>query len=1279
MTSPAGKPVAQVTVRVVPDVDFSSLRRQLADEIDKIEIPVKLDIDRADLERQLQEIRDDDLRINVGFNVEDVRDNVERATSGLRADDVTVPITPELNQGDLEAEIQDIRARLFELSRETSTPEVILEVTEAQARLRELQADLARLSAQEIDIRVTDEGIEEVLGDVTRVRVDLEAVARDPVTFQLELANNRLQAELAEVLATLERLDGVTATPDVDAQIDAAMTRLATVLASLEAIDGRRVAAGVAIEIDGEAAAEAQIAAFVARQRLRHTVNIELDVDNDSMLRISNRINNTFSRVGSGIASLLGRGFSAFSAQAREAVDAVGGSMSGLFGRAGRVLTTVTAIGAAAAVLPVIGAAATAAWGALSATISTIPAAISLIGIPIAAIALGLDGIKKAAGRLEPEFTKLKGTLSETFADGLTPVFERLRSVFPLLTTGLNRVAQSLVGLADDMSRFITSAGRAAQIEVILNNVSRALTAMSPGLRDIVAGFLSLASQRGAFDVLTGAVNAFGAAFKKNVAETILNKDLDRAFEGLEVLLMNVATAFAGLVKNGIIVFANAAPGLNKAFLSISNFFGRFDWARLGREVGSVFTGLASALDDVDEQTIRDIEDAFGELAKVFNDPEFKADVREIVKGLAPLIRQLGQLARFAADVAAKVSWLIQKLDELQRFLDEKPGEPGGGILGADAKWWNDLIDQWDGFIQKVKDLWYGFTSWFNDREIVEPLAGSIGGGGLDFDFGFDLPTLPDFGDIDPPGLAPGWGDLDDAIAGFIGDATRAAATAVGDLLAAVTDGMNRVRAAFTFEGVGTAVGLAFLGMVGTVRLGMESIAQTVLDGMGPVNAGFNFESARTVVGAAFLGMVGTVTLGMQSIANAVLAGMPLINAAFNFASIQTALGLTFLGMIGTVNLGMQSIANAVLAGMPLVTGAFNFQPVQLNLGLAFLAMVGTVNLGMQSIANAVLAGMPLVLAAFNFTPVQLAIGLAFLGMVGTVRLGMESIAVAVEEGVGRIIGAISGGMGSIIAFWASNWALLGSIASGAWGVIGAVIGSGIGRAVSLVNTGLSQLVGLWRSNWSTVIGIVTAGASQVVAQFTSMVSRGLAALRTMVSGAAAVGSAIISGLVGAISAGAGRVISALRSLAERALAAARSALSIGSPSKAFYELGTFVAEGLALGMESGVSRVSAAAEEMTDAAFGAADKIADAFSGDRWAADFSSKVEHSFGEIGAGLSNKDVVGQLRNMNGTASQSTMLMSTMIAVLQAILAQGQGSGGVALGAAASRQRGELGAF
>jgi hypothetical protein len=59
-------------------------------------------------------------------------------------------------------------------------------------------------------------------------------------------------------------------------------------------------------------------------------------------------------------------------------------------------------------------------------------------------------------------------------------------------------------------------------------------------------------------------------------------------------------------------------------------------------------------------------------------------------------------------------------------------------------------------------------------------------------------------------------------------------------------------------------------------------------------------------------------------------------------------------------------------------------------------------------------------------------------------------------------------------------------------------------------------------------------------------------------------------------------------------------------------------------------------------------------------------------------LSTKDVVGQLRKLNGNVDQSGYL-SAIVALLQAIYAQNQGGTGAALGAQSSRRAAELGAF
>jgi hypothetical protein len=252
-------------------------------------------------------------------------------------------------------------------------------------------------------------------------------------------------------------------------------------------------------------------------------------------------------------------------------------------------------------------------------------------------------------------------------------------------------------------------------------------------------------------------------------------------------------------------------------------------------------------------------------------------------------------------------------------------------------------------------------------------------------------------------------------------------------------------------------------------------------------------------------------------------------------------------------------------------------------------------------------------------------------------------------------------------------------------------IRSGMALATSTVAAGAAQMNNLFRALGQQIV--VTAGQS--MAQFATAVTAGMArAVAAVVAGVRAmtaalqagsgqffsVGVQMMNGLRGGIWSQAGSVAAAAAAVVRGAIAAARAAANTHSPSHgSFMEIGSLLGEGLAIGMESSAPRVADAASKMVDAATTTADKIASAFSGDQWASDFNSKIEHSFADMSNTMSNKDVVGQLRSMNGSASQGTVLMSSMIAVLQAILAQGQGGSNVVASTSSSRRMSELGAF
>src|SRR5690242_992445 len=86
-------------------------------------------------------------------------------------------------------------------------------------------------------------------------------------------------------------------------------------------------------------------------------------------------------------------------------------------------------IGAAGALLYLVG--------IVGAAVAALPALLFAIGAPIAAVILGLDGLKKAFKELAPEFTAMKNRLSDTFEKGFKPVVEGLKPLLPILSDGL--------------------------------------------------------------------------------------------------------------------------------------------------------------------------------------------------------------------------------------------------------------------------------------------------------------------------------------------------------------------------------------------------------------------------------------------------------------------------------------------------------------------------------------------------------------------------------------------------------------------------------------------------------------------------------------------------------------------------------------------------------------------------------------------------------------------------------------------------------------------------
>lgn len=473
---------------------------------------------------------------------------------------------------------------------------------------------------------------------------------------QASQAFDKIGDKVDKLAAKLRALDGIRAKPTVKVDIDdGGLTVLRQRLNSLPNVTNARVR----VTLQGAGGALAQLAQLLSavNQLDGRTVVIDIDIRGlgGALAQLA-----ALRAVLAALGSLGGGGGSG------------GGLTSGPIGwlvtlakfAAGAVVALVKA-GAYATALAVAGAAVTAAWGAAATAIAAVPAALFLVAGPAAAVMAGMDGIKRAAATIKPEFEAMQKAVSDTFERGLIPVFDKLTATFPRLTNGMQGTAVSLSDIAMRLAEMVTSTEGLDRIDVVFANINRTLGDLSPGIAATVDSLLILGSQGAAFDVLSTAVNTFGTAFRASVLDLIASGTLDTALRGLEGLLGAVAAAFVDLVHNGIEVFAAAAPGVTDFVNDLSDFFNRFDWQRLGTAVGDVFRGLGEILADVDQSTIDGIVAGFEELGDVFASPAFQQNFRNFIDAIPELLSALaGMAALFSAAVGA-VGGFIEALNGL--------------------------------------------------------------------------------------------------------------------------------------------------------------------------------------------------------------------------------------------------------------------------------------------------------------------------------------------------------------------------------------------------------------------------------------------------------------------------------------------------------------------------------------------------------------------------------------------------------------------------------------
>lgn len=323
----------------------------------------------------------------------------------------------------------------------------------------------------------------------------------------------------------------------------------------------KAINAEVAVNVRADTTkAKAQVEAFVRRESGK-TITKKVDVDRNSLKDVSKAL--------AGLSAGRAASFAVFSPVAFIAVAS-----------------------ALQAIVPLLAASV--------GSLLLIPGALVGIGLIMATIKLGADGIKKAFSALKPEIDNLKAAVSRSFEQSLLPAVNNLKVILPKLTTGFKLVASALGGMVTKLTIMLREGQNTQIVNDILSNTTKIIQNLGSALAPLVQAFLRVAQIGSSMfvDMTAGAAAAAQriSDFVGSAAGTQQIKDWIRggidAFKQLGAILVQIigiiAAVFTGLsagAGNLGTAFLPALTALNRA---LSAGPGRAALEALGRAMAAL-------------------------------------------------------------------------------------------------------------------------------------------------------------------------------------------------------------------------------------------------------------------------------------------------------------------------------------------------------------------------------------------------------------------------------------------------------------------------------------------------------------------------------------------------------------------------------------------------------------------------------------------------------------------------------------------------------------------
>lgn len=330
------------------------------------------------------------------------------------------------------------------------------------------------------------------------------------------------------------------------------------------------------------------------------------------------------------------------------------------------------------------------ALGLISTLIAGLPSLLFLAGAGFAAVALGMDGIKKAAEVLKPAVEKLKASLSATFERTMAPVFQDLLKIFPTLQGGLQRVAIGVSQMAKSFTEVLSSKQGLRDIQQILYNTGEFFSSIDIGIRAFAQALLTLGREGSeSFDLLAVGFNRFLSDFNAVVQRVAADGSLRAAFVGLADVTNALLSAFNRLFEAGIRVMgplgaplANLITGLTDILVALMPILGIISGlvadvlgkalsalAPIIQQLLPLIQAIADVIGIIFTEAIKILQPILSQLVGILSD-SLMSVLKTLQPLLAPLLNFFGNLAILVGQTLAEALVLLMPfLQQLIQYM----------------------------------------------------------------------------------------------------------------------------------------------------------------------------------------------------------------------------------------------------------------------------------------------------------------------------------------------------------------------------------------------------------------------------------------------------------------------------------------------------------------------------------------------------------------------------------------------------------------------------------